>query len=230
MADGFVQKVAELEQALARVESSMHGAELERARALVAALLEVHRVALLDLRRVLGDTELSRIAAVEPSLAWLLACHEISSAELERALAVAEAKKRAPRQRLPEQRLRTHHPTHAQPREPGRMSVEAARRLAHALMFEGYVLYPYRKSSLKNQKRLLFGSLCPAVWGERSGERSGVVCEVLVRGEQIRVEALLLQWSKREATGEADWREADARTVPAGPFALAALSVTPEVC
>lgn len=93
MADGFVQKVAELEQALARVESSMHGAELERARALVAALLEVHRVALLDLRRVLGDTELSRIAAVEPSLAWLLACHEISSAELERALAVAEAKK-----------------------------------------------------------------------------------------------------------------------------------------
>jgi len=92
MATGFVGKVAELERALALVEASLSGAELERARALVAALLEVHRVALLDLRRVLGDAELLRVAAAEPSLAWLLACHDIESDQLARAVAAAEAK------------------------------------------------------------------------------------------------------------------------------------------
>ena len=46
------------------------------------------------------------------------------------------------------------------------MSLAVAGQLAHALMFEGYVLYPYRQHSLKNQKRVVFGSLCPASFGE----------------------------------------------------------------
>ena len=92
MASSFVSQVAELEQALERVESSLHGAELQRTRALVAALLEVHRLALLDLRRVVGEAELLRAAAAEPSLAWLLACHDIDSEGLARAVASAEEK------------------------------------------------------------------------------------------------------------------------------------------
>ena len=102
MTSGFAGKVAELERALALVEGSLKGAELERARALVAALLEVHRAGLEDLRRLLGDEELGRAAGREPSVAWLLACHEINTAELERAVAAAQLKqadgaaKRAP--------------------------------------------------------------------------------------------------------------------------------------
>lgn len=92
MADIFASRVSELESTLAVVESSLHGAELSRARALVAALLEVHRVALRDLRRVVGDAELGRAAAAEPSVAWLLACHDIDATELERAVSAAEAK------------------------------------------------------------------------------------------------------------------------------------------
>ncbi len=92
MAEGFVANVSELESALAVVESSLRGAELSRARALVAAVLEVHRVALQDLRRVVGDAELARAAAREPSVAWLLACHDIDATELERAVGAAEAK------------------------------------------------------------------------------------------------------------------------------------------
>jgi hypothetical protein len=92
MTGGFASKVAELERALALVESSLRGAELERARALVAALLDVHRAGLEDLRRLLGDDELGGAAAREPSVAWLLACHDISSVALERALAAAELK------------------------------------------------------------------------------------------------------------------------------------------
>ena len=92
MTSGFASKVAELERALALAESSLTGAELERTRALTAALLEVHRVGLVELRRLLGDAELGRAARSEPAVAWLLACHDIDATELERALKVAEAK------------------------------------------------------------------------------------------------------------------------------------------
>jgi hypothetical protein len=92
MTSGFPSKVAELERALALVEGSLTGAQLERARALVAALLDVHRSGLEDLQRLLGAAELARAARTEPSVAWLLACHDISSAELDGAVAAAELK------------------------------------------------------------------------------------------------------------------------------------------
>jgi hypothetical protein len=92
MSNAFASQVAELERALALVESSLEGAPLERTRALVAAVLEVHRSALLDLQRALGDAELGRAAAAEPSVAWLLACHELETETLGRAVAAAEAK------------------------------------------------------------------------------------------------------------------------------------------
>ncbi|HXK20515.1 MAG TPA: hypothetical protein VNG33_22045 [Polyangiaceae bacterium] len=92
MAESFASKVGELERALALVESSLGGAELARVRALVTAVLEVHRVALQDVRRVVGDAELGRAAAAEPSVAWVLACHDIDASVLERAVSAAEAK------------------------------------------------------------------------------------------------------------------------------------------
>jgi hypothetical protein len=91
MTSAFASKVLELERALALVEGSLTGAELARTRALVAALLEVHRVGLEELRRLLGDTELSRAARLEPAVAWLLACHDIDATELERVVSAAEA-------------------------------------------------------------------------------------------------------------------------------------------
>ena len=91
MAESFASKVGELERALALVESSLGGAELARVRALVTAVLEVHRVALQDVRRVVGDAELGRAAAAEPSVAWVLACHDIDASVLERAVSAAEA-------------------------------------------------------------------------------------------------------------------------------------------
>ncbi len=42
----------------------------------------------------------------------------------------------------------------------------AVERLARALIYEGYVLYPYRASSLKNRRRWAFGALFPAAWSE----------------------------------------------------------------
>lgn len=45
-----------------------------------------------------------------------------------------------------------------------------ARQAADAVLFEGYVLYPYRASSAKNRMRWQFGVLVPPVWASASGE------------------------------------------------------------
>ena len=56
------------------------------------------------------------------------------------------------------------------------MSWEAAEKLANTVLYEGYLLYPYRASALKNQKRWTFGTVEPGgcigteVLVEASGE------------------------------------------------------------
>ncbi len=49
------------------------------------------------------------------------------------------------------------------------MRFERARRLADAVLLEGYVLYPYRASSRKNRFRWAFGVLAPRAWSEAGG-------------------------------------------------------------
>ncbi len=41
--------------------------------------------------------------------------------------------------------------------------------IADAILYEGYLLYPYRRSSVKNRVRWQFGVLVPPVWGEAHG-------------------------------------------------------------
>ena len=48
----------------------------------------------------------------------------------------------------------------------------AARQVADAVLFEGYVLYPYRASAAKNRLRWQFGVLVPPGWGADSGEHA----------------------------------------------------------
>ena len=60
--------------------------------------------------------------------------------------------------------------------------------VARAVLYEGFVLYPYRSSSLKNRHRWLFGSLAPRPNVERSrmegsgGHPSRMQIECLLRG------------------------------------------------
>jgi hypothetical protein len=42
--------------------------------------------------------------------------------------------------------------------------LDSARAVADAVLYEGYLLYPYRRSSQKNQVRWQFGVLAPAQW------------------------------------------------------------------
>jgi hypothetical protein len=45
-------------------------------------------------------------------------------------------------------------------------SFEVARKVADAVLYEGYLLYPYRASAAKNQARWQFGVLMPRLWSE----------------------------------------------------------------
>ena len=64
------------------------------------------------------------------------------------------------------------------------MSLEHARKIADAVLYEGYVLYPYRASSGKNQVRWQFGVLAPRQWSDAGGcEHCWSQTECLIEGE-----------------------------------------------
>src|SRR3954447_15583595 len=48
-------------------------------------------------------------------------------------------------------------------------ALEYARGVADAVLYEGYLLYPYRRSSGKNRVRFQFGVLAPRRWIEGQG-------------------------------------------------------------
>ncbi|MEV4970432.1 hypothetical protein [Streptomyces scopuliridis] len=75
-----------------------------------------------------------------------------------------------------------------------------ARRVADALLFEGYVLYPYRASARKNQLRWQFGVLVPPAWQDAGGEHAGQRTECLLeprRADRLLVELRFLQVRRR---------------------------------
>lgn len=46
------------------------------------------------------------------------------------------------------------------------MNLGRVEKIAEAVLYEGYMLYPYRPSSVKNQRRWNFGVLCPQTYSE----------------------------------------------------------------
>src|SRR5690606_41555736 len=100
------------------------------------------------------------------------------------------------------------------------MSFDKVRAVADAILLEGYVLYPYRASAVKNRYRWAFGVLAPEAWRVAAGEPSRAQMECLVEGEPegLRLRGLLrfLQVEARlvECTDEAgELREAESLDV-----------------
>src|SRR5258706_11481453 len=62
------------------------------------------------------------------------------------------------------------------------------RAIADAVLYEGYLLYPYRASSDKNQLRWQFGVLAPRAWSEATAlEAWWMQTEFLVEGDHWRI-------------------------------------------
>ena len=55
--------------------------------------------------------------------------------------------------------------------------MDQVRRIVDAVLYEGYILWPYRKSALKNQRRFAFGTLYPPGGAEPSAMQSQCLLE-----------------------------------------------------
>jgi hypothetical protein len=69
------------------------------------------------------------------------------------------------------------------------MNLERVEKIADAVLYEGYILYPYRSSSVKNQQRWNFGALCPQSYSEaqEGTEAWTMQTECLVVGDEHTV-------------------------------------------
>jgi hypothetical protein len=67
------------------------------------------------------------------------------------------------------------------------MNLAAVDKIAKAVLYEGYMLYPYRPSSVKNQQRWNFGVLCPPSYSEaqNGSDASTMQTECLVEGSSL---------------------------------------------
>ncbi|MFF2658494.1 hypothetical protein ACFVUH_14125 [Kitasatospora sp. NPDC058032] len=75
-----------------------------------------------------------------------------------------------------------------------------ARQIADAVLFEGYVLYPYRASAAKNRLRWQFGVLVPPGYGADRGEHFHQRTECLMEprpGDRLAVELRFLRARRR---------------------------------
>ena len=90
------------------------------------------------------------------------------------------------------------------------MSADPVRQIADAVLYEGYVLWPYRRSAIKNQRRWTFGGVYPRSHSEgREDDPWEMQTQCLLRaapGARVEVDVRFLQVVRREV----------ARRTPAG--------------
>jgi hydrogenase maturation protease len=99
------------------------------------------------------------------------------------------------------------------------MNLQRADQIAKAVLYEGYMLYPYRPSSVKNRQRWNFGVLHPQQYCEvqAGSDACSMRIECLVRGSSVtKLETRLrfLQLQER-TTSQCDlrWQEAVERDI-----------------
>jgi hypothetical protein len=125
--------------------------------------------------------------------------------------------------------------------------MDPVEKIAAAVLYEGYLLWPYRRSALKNQRRWTFGGVFPAAFSETAGSgdpwEMQTQCLVCGADPAVAVKVKCLQAverrvGRRNALGELDfvealqvggerylaWDEARERELQTGPLRLAGLA------
>ncbi len=96
------------------------------------------------------------------------------------------------------------------------MNIDSVRKIADAVLYEGYILYPYRASAQKNRSRWQFGVvMAPGYAAAEESETSFTRAEcVLEHSGQPAVRVLLRFLQVQRRTGDGDtWDEAVEREV-----------------
>ena len=103
--------------------------------------------------------------------------------------------------------------------------------IVNAVLYEGYILYPYRPSTVKNRVRWTFGGVHPRAYSEEQGGteawRMQTEC-LLVPGPRCRlsVEIRFLHLLERLEEGREPWQEATERRFRCADIALEELRET----
>ncbi len=128
--------------------------------------------------------------------------------------------------------------------------MDAAKKIAETVLYEGYILWPYRRSAKKNQQRWTFGGVYPRAYSEARGEDDPWIMQTqcLVSGDEkstIEVRVRFLHVAERKVgrkRGEAlefvdelrvggelylSWDEAIEREIVVGRFELSDLLESP---
>ena len=112
---------------------------------------------------------------------------------------------------------------------------DRARAVADAVLYEGYLLYPYRATSGKNQSRWQFGVLGPQGAADAGiGEDDTLSAQVLVRSSGVAsvsgvVRFLQLQHRDAAGTSWLTWDEAVEREIVIDRLALTSLPRTIDI-
>jgi hypothetical protein len=130
--------------------------------------------------------------------------------------------------------------------------VDTAKKIAEAVLYEGYLLWPYRRSARKNQQRWTFGGVYPRAYSEARGEDDPWIMQTqcLVVGDEetaVEVKSRFLHVTERmvaKKSGETlefveelrvggelylPWDEATEREIAVGRFKLSELELPKQV-
>jgi hypothetical protein len=105
---------------------------------------------------------------------------------------------------------------------------DPVRAIADAVLYEGYVLWPYRRDALKNQRRWTFGGVYPEGHAAlHPDDRCVMRAECLLEGDTAAVDVTVrfLHVARRDVEEGADlvaWDEATERELGPGPIDIAA--------
>ena len=107
------------------------------------------------------------------------------------------------------------------------MNIETVEKIADAVLYEGYMLYPYRPSAVKNRQRFNFGVLYPRAYAEaqHGSEAWEMTTECLVIGNAqttVEVKVRFLQLATRQ-----QWQEGQERSVCTPIHSIGALASQP---
>ena len=119
---------------------------------------------------------------------------------------------------------------------------DPVRRIADAVLYEGYILWPYRRSATKNRQRWTFGGVYPPAHARAHPDDPSVLqaqC-VLEGSDEVEVQVRFLQVVERslvdgdgnvvdELAGQLAWDEATEREVGPGTFEIPAGAKTEPV-
>ena len=138
------------------------------------------------------------------------------------------------------------------------MNIEQVKEIANAVLYEGYLLYPYRHSAIKNRQRWTIGVLYPREYSEANGSiepwamrteclvagQSGTTLNVHVRFLHLHVRTVVQtgkvpakaqadevgasEWSMASRMANEPWEEGIERGVSALDLSLHDLAIHPQ--